>query len=74
LSSDPSATTFCRVVNGISAYCGNLWLAALRAAEETARTLGDNDAATNYHQMFAKAQKTYIDKLWNGQYFLQPKQ
>jgi len=65
----PDQTYDSWVVNGISAYCGNLWLAALRAAEETGRTLGDNAAAAQYHQMFAKAQKTYIDKLWNGQYF-----
>jgi non-lysosomal glucosylceramidase len=65
----PDQTYDSWVVNGISAYCGNLWLAALRAAEEGARTLGDNAAATQYHQMFGKAQKTYIDKLWNGQYF-----
>ena len=30
------------VVQGESAYCGGLWLAALRAAEEIARTLGDS--------------------------------
>ena len=65
----PDQTYDSWVVNGISAYCGNLWLAALRAAEETARTLGENDAAAEYRQMFAKAQKTYVEKLWNGQYF-----
>jgi non-lysosomal glucosylceramidase len=65
----PDQTYDSWVVNGISAYCGNLWLAALRAAEETARTLGENDAAAEYRRMFAKAQKTYIEKLWNGQYF-----
>jgi non-lysosomal glucosylceramidase len=65
----PDQTYDSWVVNGISAYCGNLWLAALRAAEETALTLGDSSAAAEYHRMFAKAQKTYVDKLWNGQYF-----
>jgi len=34
-----------------------------------ARTLGENDAATEYHRLFLKAQQTYIDKLWNGEYF-----
>src|SRR5579863_2641138 len=65
----PDQTYDSWVVNGISAYCGNLWLAALRAAEETALTLGDSSSAAEYHRMFAKAQKTDIDKLWNGQYF-----
>jgi non-lysosomal glucosylceramidase len=58
----PDQTYDSWVVNGVSAYCGNLWLAALRAAEETALTLGENGAAAEYHRMFAKAQKAYIEK------------
>lgn len=65
----PDQTYDSWVVNGISAYCGNLWLAALRAAEETAVLLDDKKSVTDYHQMFLKAQKSYIGKLWNGQYF-----
>jgi non-lysosomal glucosylceramidase len=65
----PDQTYDSWVVHGVSAYCGNLWLAALRAAEETGRTLGDNTAAAQYHELFLKAQKTYIGKLWNGEYF-----
>lgn len=65
----PDQTYDSWVVNGISAYCGNLWLAALRAAEETALLLDDKKSVTDYRQMFLKAQKSYIEKLWNGQYF-----
>ncbi len=57
------------VVRGESAYCGGLWLAALRAAEEIARALGDSASATNYRNLFAKSQASYIKKLWNGEYF-----
>lgn len=57
------------VVRGASAYSGGLWLAAIRAAEEIGRTFGDNAAASKYHDLFAKAQTSYIKKLWNGQYF-----
>ncbi|MBW8869595.1 MAG: glucosylceramidase, partial [Acidobacteriales bacterium] len=57
------------IVHGESAYCGGLWLAALRAAEEMGRVLGENNAASKYHQWFAKGQKTYVDKLWSGDYF-----
>jgi non-lysosomal glucosylceramidase len=57
------------IVHGESAYCGGLWLAALRAAEEIGHTLGDNSAAVKYHQWFTKGQKTYVDKLWAGDYF-----
>jgi non-lysosomal glucosylceramidase len=57
------------IVKGDSAYSGGLWLAALRAAEEIGRTLGNPPAATKYHDWFVKGQKTYIDKLWAGDYF-----
>ena len=65
----PDQTYDSWVVRGVSAYCGGLWLAALRASEETGRALDDPRAADEYHNLFQKAQKTYIDKLWNGEYF-----
>jgi non-lysosomal glucosylceramidase len=58
------------VVSGESAYCGGLWLASLRAAEEIARALGQPQAAARYHSEFEKGQASYIKKLWNGEYFL----
>ena len=57
------------VVRGESAYCGGLWLASLRAAEEIAMKLGDAKAAEEYHALFLKGQAGYIKKLWNGEYF-----
>ena len=57
------------VTSGVSAYSGGLWLAALRAAEETARALGDSSSVAKYHALFLKGQKTYIAQLWNGEYF-----
>jgi non-lysosomal glucosylceramidase len=57
------------VTTGVSAYSGGLWLAALRAAEETARAVGDPNSATEYHALFLKGQKSYIETLWNGEYF-----
>ena len=65
----PDQTYDSWVVRGVSAYSGGLWLSALRASEETARILGDTPAQEEYHQLFLKAQKPYIDKLWNGEYF-----
>ena len=58
------------VVRGVGAYSSGLWLAALRAAEEMGKTLGDNSAAGKYHELFVKGQTSYIKKLWNGDYFL----
>ena len=57
------------VVKGESAYCGGLWLGALRAAEEIARALGDTAAVSKYHDLFTKSQATFVKKLWNGEYF-----
>jgi non-lysosomal glucosylceramidase len=57
------------VVTGESAYCGGLWLGALRAAEEIARVLGDTVAVSKYHDLFTKSQASYVKKLWNGEYF-----
>lgn len=65
----PDQTYDSWVVRGVSAYCGGLWLGALRAAEEMARAVEDTAAVSEYHQLFLKAQKNYIDQLWNGKYF-----
>ncbi len=56
-------------MRGDSAYCDSLWLAALRASEEMARTLGYPAQAQAYHAAFLKGQKTFVAKLWNGSYF-----
>lgn len=65
----PDQTYDVWVVRGESAYCGGLWLAALRAAEEIANVLHDSPAQAKYHDLFAKSQASYIKKLWNGEYF-----
>ena len=65
----PDQTYDVWVVRGASAYCGGLWLAALRAAEEIAKDLGDTASATKYRDLFIKSQASYIKKLWNGEYF-----
>jgi non-lysosomal glucosylceramidase len=57
------------VVRGESAYCGSLWLAALRAGEEMAKVLGDTTAAVHYRDLFTRSQESYIKKLWTGSYF-----
>ena len=57
------------VVRGESAYSGSLFLGAVRSAEEIAKQLGEAAAAAKYHELFAKAQASYVRKLWNGEYF-----
>ena len=65
----PDQTYDVWVVRGESAYCGGLWLAAVRAAEEMANALGDSAAAAKYKDLFTRSQASYIKKLWNGSYF-----
>jgi non-lysosomal glucosylceramidase len=57
------------VVRGESAYSGSLFLGAVRAAEEIAKQLSDSAAVAKYHALFAKAQASYVSKLWNKEYF-----
>ncbi len=65
----PDQTYDTWVVTGESAYCGGLWLGALRAGEEIAKVLNDAPAQKKYHDLFALSQASYIKKLWNGEYF-----
>jgi non-lysosomal glucosylceramidase len=65
----PDQTYDTWLVRGDSAYSGSLWLASLLAAEKIANDLQDTKSATHYHELFAKGQKSYIAKLWNGKYF-----
>lgn len=53
----------------LSAYCGSLWLAALRAAAALAEEMGDSIAAGRYTEVLTCARKAYEDKLWNGEYY-----
>src|SRR6202158_4486481 len=57
------------VVRGESAYSGSLFLGAVRSAEEIAKQLSDSAAASKYHDLFVKAQASYVRKLWNKEYF-----
>jgi non-lysosomal glucosylceramidase len=56
-------------MRGDSAYCGSLWLAALRAAVEMGKVLHDSAAVTKYEAWYEKAQSSFVQKLWNGTYF-----
>ncbi|KAL5993276.1 hypothetical protein ACLOJK_014200 [Asimina triloba] len=55
-------------VSGVSAYTGGLWVAALQAASEMARLVGDKASADHFWARFQKAKMVY-EKLWNGSYF-----
>ena len=56
-------------MRGTSAYCGSLWLAALKAGAAMAKQMGDTAAQTKYQSWYDKAQPNFVKELWNGSYF-----
>lgn len=47
------------------------YLAALRAAEEMARHVGEAANATEYRRLFESGRKLTEERLWNGEFFVQ---
>ncbi|XP_039256839.2 non-lysosomal glucosylceramidase-like [Styela clava] len=56
-------------VTGPSAYCGGLWIAALRCTIEAANILDRQEDSLKYKEILERATKAYDKKLWNGEYF-----
>ncbi|KGF71841.1 hypothetical protein DO97_14965 [Neosynechococcus sphagnicola sy1] len=64
-------------LQGISAYCGGLWIAALEAAIAIAQLLlqqpnqppGLTAAITTYQTWLSQSRPLYQDSLWNGRYY-----
>ncbi|HEY9625584.1 MAG TPA: GH116 family glycosyl hydrolase [Crinalium sp.] len=68
-------------LQGISAYCGGLWIAALEAAiaigrlgvERWALSVGDRDRLeaeiATFEHWLAQSRSVYHDALWNGRYY-----
>lgn len=58
-------------LRGVNSYMGTLWLAALRAAEEMARLLGDLDHGDQWRALFEAGSHAYDELLFTGEYFRQ---
>jgi len=56
---------------GPNPQCGVYYLGALRAAEEMARAMGDDNAARDYHGLFEKGRAWIDANLFNGEYYIQ---
>ncbi|MBI4880926.1 MAG: hypothetical protein HY812_14915 [Planctomycetes bacterium] len=56
---------------GGNTMVGALYLAALRAAEEMAREIGDEETARSCREIFESGRRLSADLLWNGEYFIQ---
>eukprot|EP01060_Flectonema_neradi_P000082 TRINITY_DN10069_c0_g1_i1.p1 TRINITY_DN10069_c0_g1~~TRINITY_DN10069_c0_g1_i1.p1 ORF type:complete len:856 (+),score=82.28 TRINITY_DN10069_c0_g1_i1:69-2636(+) len=64
-SSWPDQTYDAWTSQGVTAYCGGLWLASLRVMEEIANILGHESESAKYKALLAKAQRVY-STLWNS--------
>ena len=51
-----------------SAYCGSLWLAALRVMAEIATILDYPEERDKYMNILEHGKKAYIKLLWNGKH------
>jgi len=56
---------------GLNTFMGTYWLAALRAAEELARTVGDDARAQAWQQRFRAGSAGYDQALFTGAYYRQ---
>ncbi len=56
---------------GTSSWLQGFYMAGLRAGSEMARYLGDDAAADEYDDLFAKGTKFMNEELFNGEYFFQ---
>jgi uncharacterized protein (DUF608 family) len=55
---------------GPVAWLSGLYLAALRAGEEMAREVGDEEFAKRSRGIFEKGSKKIVEVCWNGEYFI----
>ncbi len=61
-------------LQGVSAYCGGLWIAALEAAVAIETILQQSDILASdsrepFQTWLAQSRPLYQEKLWNGQYY-----
>ncbi len=56
---------------GANTFVGSLYLAALRAGEEMAREIGDEEFAARARAIFESGSRLTIERLFDGEYFIQ---
>ena len=57
------------VISVYSAYCGGMWLAALKMFTEMAKILGHQADSNRFNGILEKAKVSFVDKLWNGEFY-----
>ncbi len=56
-------------LQGVSAYCGGLWIAALEAAIAIAKVLDKSHEIDRFNEWLAQSRSVYQETLWNGSYY-----
>ncbi|KAL5005060.1 hypothetical protein ScPMuIL_018516 [Solemya velum] len=57
------------IMHGASAYCGGMWLAALKMMVEMGTLLEKNEDVAKYGEILDRGKVSYEKKLWNGKYY-----
>ncbi|TKJ35439.1 MAG: hypothetical protein CEE38_14790 [Planctomycetes bacterium B3_Pla] len=71
LIEDSQHNTFDINFQGPNTFVGSLYLAALRAGEEMAKEMGDDSFAKRCRKIFASGSRLTVERLWDGEYFVQ---
>ncbi len=58
-------------LHGSNTYMGTYWLAALRAAEELAKVVGDHERAASWRERFETSSRRYDEACFDGEYYVQ---
>jgi len=56
---------------GPNTFVGSLYLAALRAGEEMAKEMGDEQFAGRCRKIFESGSRLTVERMWDGEYFIQ---
>ncbi len=56
---------------GPNTFVGSLYLAALCAGQEMAKEMGDEQFAKRCRKIFESGSRLTVDRLWDGEYFIQ---
>jgi non-lysosomal glucosylceramidase len=56
---------------GPNPFSGIVYLAALRAGQELAQAVGENDAAARYRRLFENGSRLVDSTIFNGEYYIQ---
>jgi len=71
LIEDSQHNTFDINFEGPNTFVGSMYLAALRAGEEMAKTTGDTEFAQRCRRIFESGRRLTLQRLWDGEYFIQ---